>query len=215
MDMPCTGLNSKSRISSRSSFIPLLSTIVVIALTPTLAKADFTGPYALGNFTLTNTHLNPAEVIPADGFAEVTPGGGSLILTGSNTGSGLLSGANTYLTIASQGTGLVSFSWSYSSLDIPQFDVGGYIRNSVFTALADTNGASGSTTFPVSLGQVFGFGVQTVDNQGEPGILTISNFSAPVAASAIPEPGTLSFLLLAGAAVTALRRHLQNGERNQ
>jgi len=188
---------------------------VVIALTPTLAKADFIGPYALANFTLTNTNLNPADVLPADGSAEVTPGGGSLILSGSNTGSGLMPGATTYLTIASRGAGTVSFSWSWSSIDIPQFDSGGYILNSAFNKLADTDGASGSTTFPVSLGQVFGFGVQTIDNMGEPGILTISNFSAPVAASAVPEPGTFTFLLVASAAGIVLRRTSRSKERKQ
>jgi hypothetical protein len=214
MDIPFRGLDSKSLIYSWRSLIPLFCAVAVIVLTPTLAKADFTGPYSLSNFTLTNTNLNPADVIPADGSAVVTPGGGSLILTGSNTGSGLLPGATTYLTIASRGTGTVSFNWSWSSLDIPQFDDGGYILNGVFTKLADTDGASGSTSFPVSLGQVFGFGVQTIDNTGEPGILTISNFSAPVAASAVPEPGTFTIFLLTGTAA-ALRWRSQNRERNQ
>jgi len=192
----------------RLSFIPLLCALLVTALTPTLAWADFTGEYALSNFTLTNAN-DPVTVLPpANGFAEVTPAG-SLMLTGSNTGSGLP--ASTDLTIASRGTGTVSFAWSWSSLDDPAFDVGGYLVNGVFIVLADTNGTSGSTMFPVSLGQVFGFSVHTVDNQFEPGILTISNFSAPLAAAAVPEPGTFGLIFSGGLAGTALRRYLHAG----
>jgi len=168
-----------------------------------ISATGFTGPYALSNFTLTNTNLNPSDPIPANGFAEVTPAG-SLVLTGSNTGSGLMPGATTYLTIASRGTGQVSFDWLYSSLDVPQLDVGGYILNSAFVALADSDGRSGSVSFPVALGQTLGFGVRTLDNAGEPGILTIRNFDAPVGSAVIPEPGTSGFMWLAVGSVISL-----------
>ncbi len=192
-------------------FNPLLCAVLVTGLTPTLARAAFTGEYALSNFTLKNTNDPVTAMPPANGSAEVTPAG-SLILTGSNTGSGLP--ASTDLTIASRGTGTVSFDWSWSSLDDPAFDSGGYLVNGVFNFLADTNGVSGSTAFQVSVGQVFGFRAQTVDNQFEPGILTISNFSAPVTAAAIPEPSTFA-LILGGMAGTVLRRHRQKGGRDQ
>jgi hypothetical protein len=187
-----------------SGLAALLYRIALILL-PFSLNAAFVGDYALSNFTLTNTNLNPSDVIPANGFAEVTPAG-ELVLTGSNTGSGLMPGATTYLTTLSRGTGEVSFDWSFSSLDIPEWDIGGYIQGSVFNILADSTGQSGSVSFLVTAGETFGFGVQTIDNAGEPGILTISNFSAPGGA-VIPEPGTSASLLLGAGGLALWRLH--------
>jgi hypothetical protein len=72
---------------------------------------------------------------------------------------------------------------------------GGYLIDGVFTQLADTSGESGFASFSVTFGETFGFRVATVDNQGEPGILTVSDFSAP-APSAVPEPDTASIVFL-------------------
>jgi hypothetical protein len=140
----------------------------------------------------------------------------SLTLTGGNDGSGL-AGTTDVLT-ASLADGTVNFDFSYSSLDAPGFDSAGYLLGGVFVQLADTDGESGSASFPVSFGESFGFRVATADNGGEPGILTITNLSAP-GTSSIPEPGTLP-LALAGTLAMGLfkgkiQRILQRGSGAQ
>jgi PEP-CTERM motif len=162
------------------------------------AQAAFTGPYAFNQFTLTN--LN------ADGFAITPDGGLSIVLTGGNNGSGLP--GTTDLIAVAAGTGAVQFHYSYSSLDFPGFDFAGYLVGAAFTQLADTDGQSGNAMFTVSNGQKFGFRVGTQDNTGEPGILTISSFTAPIGSASVPEPGTAPMLLLAlaGAAIAVHRR---------
>lgn len=173
------------------------------------AKAAFIGEYALGNFTLTNSAF-------ADGSATSPDGGLSVILTGSNTGSGL--DGTTDLTIAALGTGLVRFQFSYFSEDDPTFDSAGYRLGSTFVMFADQSGQAGTVEIPVTVGQVFGFSVHTNDNTFGPGILTIFDFSAPVGGSnsSVPEPGSWSLLVLSGGAFAAkhLAQRLARKEKN-
>jgi hypothetical protein len=158
------------------------------------AKAAFIGDYALNRFTLTNTN--------ADGSAMTPDGGLSIILTGGNTGSG--QPGTTDLVTAATAAGLVQFQYSYSALDFPGFDFGGYLVGGAFSKLADTDGQSGTAMFTVNSGQTFGFRVATQDNTGEPGILTVSNFSAPSGpATSVPEPGTAPVLVMMAAAIVA------------
>ena len=185
----------------------LVGLLALLALAPAPVEGSFIGDYALANFTFTQTNLNAADQTPPDGSAAISPEGW-LVLTGSNTGSGVLPGAHTDLTISSSGTGQVSFDWVYSSLDLPEYDIAGYISGSDFHALSDTNGQSGSVSFSVVSGQMFGFRLWTLDNTGEPGILTVKNFAAP-GQSAVPEPGTSAFLLLALTGGVTARRFLR------
>lgn len=159
------------------------------------ASAAFIGDYALSNFTLTNS-------ADAMGFALTPDGGATVVLTGSNTGSGLE--GTTDLTIASLGTGFLTFNYAYSTLDPdPNFDAGYYLLGASVIQVANQDGQSGTITVPVMLGQIFGFRVGTSDNLGEPGVLTISNFSAPAASGpgdgGVPEPGTWTSLVVASA----------------
>lgn len=186
--------------------VPFCWAVVFTAVAPQ-AKGAFIGDYALSNFTLTNTNTNDT------GFATVTPGG-ALVLTGGNGGSGLGPGM-TDLTIAARGMGTVFFNYVYSTLDDPGFDFAGYLLSGAFTQLANSDGQSGSVTFPVDVGQIFGFRVATFDNTGEPGILTVSDFTAPSAAGAIPEPGTLSFTLVAAATTIVARRRINRANRGE
>ncbi len=163
------------------------------------ANAAFIGPYSFNNFTLSNVPTCGGDV--PDGSALTPDNGKSIVLTGSNSGSGCA--ATTTLTANAQGAGTVQFSYSYSSLDTPGADFAGYLRNSVFTQLADTNGQSGNVTFPVSSGQSFGFEVATQDSTGEPGVLTVANFSGPLGVTPVPEPGT-AILGFTGALAMAL-----------
>lgn len=169
------------------------------------ARAAFISPYALNNFTLTNMN--------ADGTAVTPDGGLSIVLTGGNNGSG--EPGTTNLTTTAQGSGLVQFNYSYSSLDLPKQDFAGYLLGNSFTQIADTNGQSGMISFSVTHGQTFGFGVDTVDNQFEPGILTVSNFNAPGGSTAIPEPGAGQMMFLGVAATVAAHRKLSRRTSGQ
>ena len=158
------------------------------------ARASFLDGYNLSDFTLINTN--------ADGFVTTPDGGVTAVLTGGNNGS-LLPGTTDLVTMAT-GPGVINFQWSYASLDVPTFDYAGYLLNGNFFPLADTNGESGIGHFPVSLGASFGFRVGTVDNSGEPGILTVSN-----APTAVPEPGAAPLLSVL-TALTILTRWRRN-----
>ncbi len=147
-------------------------------------QAAFIGGYAPGNFTLTN--------IEADGVATLQQDG-SLLVIGGNSGSG--NPGTTDFLIAALETGVVTFNFYYSAQDFPGFDFAGYILGNSFVQLADTVGSSGFVSFSVAGGQTFGFRVATLDNTGEPGQLTISDFNAPGGGTAIPEPGTWTSIL--------------------
>ena len=158
-------------------------------------QQDFAGVYAPGNWTFTS---DPAL---GDGSVDTSGAPASITITGSDNGfsSGFFSNANTDYTIAVGLAGPVSFNWSYSSTDSPPFDGFGYLLNGNFTLLADNvSQGSGFTQFNVLAGDTFGFRVFALDNCRDPGIATISNFSAPV-------PGPLP-LLGVGAAFGYSRR---------
>lgn len=160
------------------------------------AKASFIGSYAFANFTLTNQF--------ADGSAQTPDGGLSVVLTGGNTGSGLSGTTDLFITAA--GSGTVYFQYSYFSLDEPHFDVAGFLVNGAFMPLTDTSGNMGVATFSIAQGQTFGFRVATMDNLGEPGILTVTDFGAPSASTAAPEPVTWPMVVVAILGVVWYRR---------
>jgi hypothetical protein len=180
-----------TKVSVPSAIV--LLALLIFAAPP--ARAGFIGPYDPSNFVLINTN--------ADGSLAVLDSN-TIQLTGGNNGSDQ-PGTTDFLILA-PATGVVSFDWSYSSLDTPTFDYAGYVINAIFTQLADTDGEAGQAAFQVSTGDMFGFRAGTVDNTGEPGILTVTNFDAPGAASPVPEPGALSLILLAAAAALVCRK---------
>lgn len=154
------------------------------------AQAGFVGYYDFNNFAIVNS-----DPVFGTGTAMTPDGGLSAILTGSN--SGTFFDGYTDLVIAAPASGVVKFDFSYSSLDIPMFDFGGFVISGVFTAVADTDGQTGTNvSFFVNQGEIFGFRVYTSDNSGEPGQLTITNFDAPEnQAAAVPEPGFFPVIL--------------------
>lgn len=172
------------------------------------SAGSFTASYDLSNWTLTNTN--------ADGSVMTPDAGLTLVVTGGNNGSGLP--GITDFVINAPAAGLVQFNWSYTSLDsttpvcgnfgnLP-CDDGGYLAGGVYTELADDTTwmtlGSGAVSFAVTSGESFGFQVDTADNGGEPGILTLTDFSAPVNTDA-PEPGTVSVVLGLGATMALAR----------
>jgi hypothetical protein len=158
-------------------------------------QQDFAGVYAPANWTFAS---DPAL---GDGSVDTSGAPASITITGSDNdgSSGFTGTVNTDYTIAAVLAGPVSFHWSYLSTDSDFFDGFGYLLNGSFTQLAD-NGSQGSgfTQFNVLAGDTFGFRVFAADNCCDPGIATISNFSAPV-------PGPLP-LLGVGAAFGYSRR---------
>lgn len=174
------------------------------------ARAGFIGAFAPQNFTFSTIGGD----FP-DGSA-FFPDLNTLILTGSNDGSGLDN--STQLTITVPATGLFQFDYMFLNL-VPAFGTdplphGGYLlapslaeltNPASFFELSDAFGGSGSVSVPVTSGEVFGFAV-IGDNTGGPGVLTVTNFSASV-----PEPCTaqLLFIGVAVLAVVSCRRRLR------
>jgi hypothetical protein len=118
----------------------------------------------------------------------------------------------TDLVTTAKGSGLVVFSWFFWCFDYPGYDWAGYLLDDAFVPVSDTHGQSGDISFAVNLGQTFGIRVETIDNWYEPGILRITDFSAPVSAgTGIPEPGTISLTVVAAAA--ALGRKIRGARR--
>jgi MYXO-CTERM domain-containing protein len=168
------------------------------------AEAAFVGPYAPGNFNLINSNADGLAALQLDG---------SLLVIGGNNGSGSL-GTTDYLVAAFE-VGIVSFNFYYSAQDTPTYDFAGYMLGNSYFQFADTVGNSGTITFAVTAGQIFGFRVGTQDNTGEPGQLTISDFSAPDSGggSATPEPSTWLTMAAGVAALVAWSRR-QTGAKH-
>jgi len=145
------------------------------------ARAAVLQPYSLSDFLLTNTNADGTVMTPDFGL--------TIRLTGGNNGSGL-SGSTDLLTTATQ-SALIRLHFEFSTLDLPMYDVGGYVIEGNFTPLADENGVSGVTEFAVTSGQIFGFRILTTDNIGEPGTLVLTE----VPGTATPEPATLPTVL--------------------
>ena len=186
---------SLSVISPTRYFLYTVGFVLLsIGLAPA-SRAD-TIPFGGQSFTLTNTN--------SDGSATVSSDGSTLTIIGPNNGSG--EPGTTDLLTTAFASGLVSFQWAYSSLDTPGADSAAYVLNGSAVQLADTDGQTGTTQFSVNAGDLFGFEMASLDNQGEPGILTVTDFSAPAATSVSPEPGTAMLLFISGAAGLAMYR---------
>ena len=183
-------------VSNRSMPRSLAKTIAPIALAgatlglaanPAQALTQFAGYYAPANWT---------QSIQGDGSINTGGAPASITLTGADDLGG---NQNTDFTIAAPAAGTVSFNWSFSTADEPPFDPFGYLLNGAFTQLTDNDGAqnqTGSASFNVLAGDVFGFRQNSDDSQLGRASTTISLFNGPVAASV---PGPLP-LLGAGAA---------------
>lgn len=154
----------------------------------------FTGGYSFGDFT-----FGEGGGIFPNGSAS-SPDSNTVVLTGSDDGSGLP--GTTDLTIAALGDGLFQFSYEYTTLDLfgdPATDPAGYLVDGTFFPFVDPNLFSGTVSVPVLAGDVIGFRVATTDNLFGPGVLTITDFDAPLAPT--PEPASLPLLLIGAAAI--------------
>ncbi len=188
--------------SATLSAAALVTAVVSTAVASPAQAIGFTGSYAPGNFTLENTST--------EGSVDDTGTPNFLVITGGNDGSGFF-GSTRYLTTA-VASGLVSFDWLYETEDSwPSADPFGYWINNDFKQITSDDNSmlnqKGSNGFSVQVGDRFGFGINTTDNNYGPASVTISNFIAPEAApAAVPSPA-LGFGLV-GMGIAALRQRL-------
>ncbi|NQW39484.1 MAG: PEP-CTERM sorting domain-containing protein [Cyanobacteria bacterium] len=157
----------------------LASATLGLAASPAQALTQFAGDYAPTNWT---------QSIGGDGSIDTSGAPVSIILRGSDDSSG---GQNTDFTIAAPTAGTVSFAWNYSTAELNSaYDVFGYLLNGAFTQLT-LNGItnqSGTTSFSVLTGDVFGFRQNTQDSLFGRASTTISNFNGPTAPASVPGP---------------------------
>jgi hypothetical protein len=175
--------------------IALAGATLGLAANPAQALTQFAGDYAPANWT---------QSIEGDGF--INTGGAPASISLSSADDGSEKSQNTDFTIAAPTAGTVSFDWAFSTDDIfAEYDPFGYLLNGAFTQLTiNGNGSnltqSGSVSFSVLAGDVFGFRQNSVDSIFGRASTTISNFNGPLAASGPASvPGPLP-LLGAGAA---------------
>jgi len=87
-------------------------------------------------------------------------------------------------------TGSITFNWSYTTVDGPQYDYPMYYKNGVRTMMpgyntAGTTAQSGSASIPVNLGDVFGFTMESADNGFGPASTTFTNVVFPGGATVL------------------------------
>lgn len=170
------------------------SAVVALGAVDSAQAFGFTGAYAPSNWTLSNYNNANGYVDTSNAPSSISIIGGD----GDNGDGGNFDGRTTYTTTALIG-GLFSFNWSYGTDDWnPSFDPFGFVLNGAFTQLTNDSGPneqSGTFSTTLAQGDIFGFGINTVDSVEGPGYATISDFAAPV-----PEPvSTLGMLIGVGA----------------
>jgi len=174
----------------------ILLAIVASAIGSSPVRADFTGDYAIANWTFSN---NPAGT--AGSFNTVPGPPIQLFVVGGN--AGIAGDSDFTITVVEDGE--ISFDWGYESIDIEDFDLGGYVLNGTFTQLAGTDSQvpffNGTATVPVVAGDIFAFRSLTTDGLFGNGTLGITDFNF-VGAGA--EPSILEIPTLNELGLTAL-----------
>jgi hypothetical protein len=178
-----------STLMKKLSMATVGAAVVALGAVDSAQAFGFTGAYAPSNWTLSNNNTN--------GYVDTSNAPSSISIIGGEDGeSGY--GRTTYTTTALIG-GLLSFNWSYGTADEnPFYDPFSFVLNGAFTQLTNSsgpNGQSGAFSTTLAQGDIFGFGIDTVDNLSGSGSATISDLATPV-----PEPvSTLGMLIGAGA----------------
>ena len=174
---------------------------MVVAALPSVAEANFSGPYDVANWNFQNTGGS------TNGSVNTSGAPSSILLIGGSSGNGTINGPGTTdFTITAVATGVVSFDWTYASFDSTDAEGGNFLLNGVpFLLSAYYAGANGTFSIPVNQNDVFGFEVYSQLNRYGQGMLGISNFNGPM--SSVPDSGgTLGLLALGVAGVEIFRR---------
>jgi len=176
---------SATKSSNLASFLaPIAIGSALMGLTANSAQAanpGFAGTYAPPNWT---------QLIVQDGSVDTTNAPTSITVIGPNNGAN--SPGKTDFTIAAPSAGTVSFDWLFTTSDSKsQYDPFGYVLNGSFIQLTADGIAnqSGSATFAVLAGDVFGFSQRSSDSSFGRAQTVISNFVAPAGApTSAPAP---------------------------
>lgn len=186
---------------NRSTVLMPVTAAVMILSSQSANAQTFSGAYAPANWTVTLSGEGDSVVHNAT----------TLTITGPNAPPPT-SLFNTDVTIVVPVSGIITYTWTYDSVDTGTYDSGGFllgfvpVPGTVYTPHA-FNGPAGSPPVSAShavgvvAGQTFGFRVQSADNQLGAGVLTITNFNFVV-----PSPGALALLGIAGAVGSRRRR---------
>ena len=180
-----------------------LIAVAMAAAPMPVAAVGFSGDYDPSKWTTT---LSPAS----DGSVDTSNAPTDITITGPNN---LQSPSFINYTIKAPGSGFVIFDWLYSTIDFPGGDSFGYLINGTQTLLTDDQTAlpSGSTTFSVASGDIFGFYIASTDGGFGAGIATVYTFSGPGAPSTpgstdVPAPAAVLGVLAAFGWSRKLRR---------
>jgi hypothetical protein len=155
------------------------------------AQAVFVAPYAVSSWVTTNTNDN-GSVNTSNAPTDIT------IITGADNGTAT-QGSTDYTVTANtfgQPSGLVSFSWIYSTNDVDSStDPFSFIISGQLTDILNNSeylvDVPRNFTATVANGDSFGFRLAT-DNYGGSATVTISNFSV----TPVPEPSALPCMVL-------------------
>jgi hypothetical protein len=191
------------KLSTSIQYAAVATTLSLGAFAATPAHAvGFSGSYNPGNFTLTNTNSN--------GSVNTSGAPNSIVLTGSDNNSLSTGNLDYFATAVAAGT--FSFDWNYTTSDATFYDPFSVLINGVAMILTNNSTAttSQSSTYAttVSLGDTIGWQVSTIDNTSGAPNVTISNFSAPAASTAVPEPFMIIGTCIGGAAALRMRKKL-------
>lgn len=178
-------------------FCKVPAAVLAATLLSGVAHADgFSGYYAPANWSVTNATASSGVIDTSGAPSFIT-------LISANNSTGLRS--DTYYGIAAAASGVFSFDWSYTSVDDPGADSALFFVGSTsnYYLLSYTSGTSGHIDAAVNAGDQIGFNIYSSDSAWGSGTLTITNFSAPLAA--VPEPASYA-LMAAGLLALGLRR---------
>lgn len=184
---------------SRSFLLATVATAAVVGFHSPALALGFAGIFAPGNFTLNQSNADSS--VPNGSVDTTNAASGTVVLTGGNNDS-FASGTTNWIAGPITQGGTVSFAWSFAGESVPYTPVtagdrGGYIINNTPTYLGVQDGDNYYvSSLSLTAGQTFGFIVETANNTGGAGVLTITNFNftpeqIPDPPEQIPEPSTI------------------------
>lgn len=151
---------------------------------PVGAWADFSGLYSPDKWAAV------VNGTPPGGSVDVSGAPASVTLNGGNEGCDESSPCYIDYTIPAPASGNVSFHWDYQTEDGdgPSYDLFIVLEDGTETQLSDDSGdqnQSGDYSFPVTVGQVFGFRLDCTDCVFGAATVTISDFVGPTATAPV------------------------------